>query len=655
MNEIAALFYEIGEPYAAGLFEEPEKSYFYRLAMAHARFFEALKPAAYDEGELIYPCEKKFFNSGCAVQPCFCRTYQIDWDKLGAKSERAAKIMEEFYAVSHITGGWTHFAPNYKRIVKEGLASYRRRILRQPQGEFYEGLLAILDAMEGYIRRSIDYLKSVNAPAELIAAMEKVPFQPADTYYEGLVSWNLIFYFDNCDNLGCLSDGLAHLYRGEDYTHIIGQLFNNIDKVGNWSCTVGPDYNPIVYQAVRAIKNRRRPMLELMVDDNMPDDLWELAVEQNRAGSANPSFYSAKNIYKMLKDHFPHIPDEEIRLFCGCGCTETNLQGLTRSGGTDEDLPLAEHFEKYLHAHLAKMDTFEEFYEGFCQKVEAEADAILDRIIAGYEYMAKYLPNPMRTLFTDDCIEKGKDFNAGGARYTWTQSSDSGLINTIDSLLAVRELVYRRKMFTADQFLEKLTNEDPMFYAILRKCPCFGVDNEEADALATDFTTRVYSVYRNRKPGNFIDACLLTEHQFLRYESIGRKIGPTPDGRHAGDPTCDSIAAIRGKATQGPTAMLRSASKLPQHLADGISVLNLTINKNFVGKPLRALIEGYFDMGGIQVQVTCVSADELKDAYEHPENHRDLIVRVGGYTDYFINLTPALRKAVLERNIHELG
>lgn len=655
MNEIAALFYEIGEPYAAGLFESPEKSFFYRHAMAHARFFEALRPAAYDAGERIYPCGKKFFNSGCAVTPNFALTYQIDWEALKAKSARAAAVLKEFHDVSHCPSGWTHFAPNYKRIVKEGLASYRARILSMPQGEFYESLLAVLDAMEGYIKRSAAYLKTVNAPDELIAAMEKVPFRPAESYYEGLVAWNLIFYFDNCDNLGCLSDGLAHLYNGEDYTDVIGQLFNNIDAVGNWSCTVGPDYNPIVYQAVRAVKGRRRPMLELMVDDDMPDDLWELAIDSVRSGCGNPSFYSAKNIYKMLSDHFPDIPQEEIRLFCGCGCTETNLQGLTRAGGTDEDLPLAHHFKEYLHAHLVGCDAFEEFYEGFCRKVEREADALLDRVIGYYEYMAEYLPNPMRTLFTDDCIEKGKDFNAGGARYTWTQSSDSGLINTIDSLLAVRELVYRKKMFTAEQFLEKLTSEDPVFYAILRKCPCFGVDDEEADALARDFTTRVYSVYRNKKPGNFIDACLLTEHQFLRYEYIGKWIGPTPDGRRNGDPTCDSIAALRGKATQGPTAMLRSASKLPQHLADGISVLNLTINKNFVGQPLRALVAGYFDMGGIQVQVTCVSADELKDAYEHPENHRDLIVRVGGYTDYFINLTEPLRKAVLERNIHELG
>ncbi len=177
------------------------------------------------------------------------------------------------------------------------------------------------------------------------------------------------------------------------------------------------------------------------------------------------------------------------------------------------------------------------------------------------------------------------------------------------------------------------------------------------DALGADFTRRIYSVYKNRGSSAFIDAFTLTEHQFSRYEWTGRNVGPTPDGRHRGDPTCDSVAALRGKAKKGPTAMLTSAARLPQHLAMGMTVLNLTLTKQTAGDPalLRALVEGYFAKGGLQVQITVLSPDELQDAMEHPEAHKDLIVRVGGYSEYFNNLTPALKQAVLERNIHELG
>ena len=653
MNEIAALFYQIGEPYAAGLFEEPEKGYFYRHSLGLARYLEALSPAKY-EGESLYPAKNKFYNPDCAVSPHFL-TYTIDWQRLNEKSPEGEKYLREFYEVSHKPLGGTHSTPNFRRIVREGLASYRARILAQPDSEFCQGLLVLLDGMENYVNRSIAYLQSVGAPEKLISAMQRVPFYPAQTFYEGVEAWNIIFYFDGADNLGCLDEGLAHLYDGQDYTELIGELFGNLDAMGTWSCTVGYQYNEITYQAVRAVRGRRRPMLELMVSDDMPDELWQLAIENIRGGCCNPSFYHKKGIYNMLKDRFPHIPDEELALFCGCGCTETNLQGLTRSGGTDENLPILLHLENYMKENLCSAPSFEAFYEGFCRKLETEISALLDRIAERYEYMAKYFPNPARTLFTDDCIEKGLDFNAGGARYTWAQASESGLINAIDSLLAIREIVFQKKLYTPQEFLEKLEAEDPMLFERFKKCPCFGRDDDEADTLGVDLATCIYKVYRNRPAQGFIDAFLLTEHQYLRYEKEGLLVGPTPDGRRRGEPTCDSIAALRGKAVDGPTAMLLSAAKLPQHLVDGISVINLTLGKNFVGAPLRALVEGYFARGGIQVQVTCVSVEELQDALVHPENHGDLIVRVGGYTEYFTRLTPALQKAVVQRNIHELG
>ena len=232
----------------------------------------------------------------------------------------------------------------------------------------------------------------------------------------------------------------------------------------------------------------------------------------------------------------------------------------------------------------------------------------------------------------------------------------AGSINVIDSLAAVRKLIYEEHRYTAEEFLSLLSAEDPALYTQLAACPCFGVDDAETDALATDFATHVYSVYKDRGSEGFIDAFTLTEHQFSRYEWAGRVVGPTPDGRHRGDPTCDSVAALRGKAKKGPTAMLTSAARLPQKLAMGMTVLNLTVAKRVVENPvlLRALVEGYFEQGGLQIQVTATSAEELQDAMEHPEAHDDLIVRVGGYSEYFNRLSPALKAAVLERNIHEV-
>lgn len=662
---IAEIFRQIGEPYAAGLFSLEDRSLFYRHCAAQAEWFDWKTPTAY-HGETLYPCGNAYLQSDCAMVPHYAKTYEYNDGRMAEKlsasglpaedCDGALEAIRAYCRVHYFPVGWLHGAPNYHRIIKEGLASYRERAHNTAgDTDFRDGVILLLDAMERYLIRCTAYLRSVGASDDLCRAMERVPFQPAETYYEGLVSWNLIFYLDGCDNLGCLDRGLVHLYRGEDLTDVIGQLYANIDAVGMWSCTLGPEYNEITKQALYAIRGRRRPLLELRTTPEMPEELWRIAGEMLTSGSTNPSFYNDRGIHDMMAEYLPKIAEEDLPLFCGCGCTETNLEGLTRAGGTDADINLALIFEQYMHKNLAACANFDDFYTGLCKTVRGEINALLDCLQERYLYCAENLPHPIRTLFTDDCIDRGRDYHAGGPRYTWTMNSNSGLINCIDSLAAVKKLVYDEKRYTAEAFLSCLTAEDPAFYAELAACPCFGTDDLAVDRMGADFTTQVYSVYKERGGVEFIDAFTLTEHQFNRYEWAGHAVGPTPDGRHRGDPTCDSVAALRGKAKKGPTAMLTSAARLPQKLAMGMTVLNLTVAKRVVQNPplLRALVEGYFAQGGLQVQVTATSAEELRDAMENPAAHEDLIVRVGGYSEYFNRLSPALKAAVLERNIHE--
>lgn len=664
-------FRSIDEPYLAGVFEQQDKGFFFRHCSGYACFFETAEPPEYRSGEKLYPRDRRYFEKNYdrrCVKPQYACTYDFNREKLEKicaehNASDAAEAASAFRDSSRNPVGWTHGSPNYSRIVREGLDSYRDRITNitadtAEKAEFRESLLRLIDAMKGYTMRCVEYLESVGAPSELIEALRQVPFKPARTYYEGLVCWNMIFYFDGCDNLGCLDAGLSYLCRGEDMTDVIAELFANIDAVDMWSCAIGPVCSDVTRQALRAIHGKRRPLLELRVNENTPDDIWQLASEALATGSTNPSFYNEKGIHDMLHDRFPYIPDDELLRFCGGGCTETNLEGITHAGGTDEDVNLLKVFEKYLYSSLAGKDTFEDFFEGMCRAAEEFTDKQLEKTQEVYRIRSESLPQPMRTLLFDDCIDKAKDYNNGGTRYTWTMNSESGLINVIDSLAAVRELYYEKKLYSAEEFLTLLRNEDEEFYSKLGECPCFGTDNKSVDEMGAEFARRIFSVYRNKKPTlEFLDGFTLTEHQFLRYENCGAAVGATPDGRHSGQPTCDSLAALRGKAVKGPTAMLCSASKLPQKLVDGISVVNLTLMKNVCRNHavLKGIVMGYFNMGGIQLQITSTSPDELKDALAHPEDHKDLIVRVGGYSEYFVRLSPALRRAVVERNVHELG
>ncbi len=659
------IFARLGEPYAAGLFSDENRSIYYRHCAAYAAWFDAKVPPSYQPEDRLYPCGIAHLLTDCTVHTEYAMTYAYDRAGLERKCREsgidgamdAFSAMDAFWNEYGWPGGWLHGAPNYHRIVKEGLASYRERALHtKGDADFRDGTVMLLDAIAGYLARCAKYLRETGAHPDLCSAIARVPMQPARTYYEGLVAWNMIYYLDGCDNLGCIDRGLAFLYDGEDMTDVIAQLFENVNQTERWSCTLGPDYNEITEQALRAIAGKRRPLLELRTTPDMPAQLWKLASDMLCTGSTNPSFYNDRGIHDMIAGYLPQIPENELSLFCGCGCTETNLEGLTRAGGTDNDINMLALFETYMKEHLAEAATFAEFYEGFAAYSCAAVDANLDTLSALYHRYAERNPNPMRTILFDDCIDKGLDYNAGGARYTWTMNSDSGLVNVFDSLSAIKTLVFDEKRYTAEDFLANLAKEDDAFIAILKSCPCYGTDNDEVDQMAADYTTRIYSVYRNRPKDDFIDAFTLTEHQFMRYEWTGQGVGPTPDGRRGGEATCDSVAALRGKASKGPTAMLSSAAKLPQHLAMGMTVLNLTVSKRVAENPamLRALIDGYFKKGGLQVQVTVTSPEELLDALEHPDRHADLIVRVGGYSEYFGRLSPTLRKAVVERDVHSL-
>lgn len=129
-------------------------------------------------------------------------------------------------------------------------------------------------------------------------------------------------------------------------------------------------------------------------------------------------------------------------------------------------------------------------------------------------------------------------------------------------------------------------------------------------------------------------------------------IGATPDGRKKGEPLCDSLAAIFEKDTKGPTALLKSVTSLSLDKALGTPVLNFNINTGFDDEVLKSLILGYMELGGVQMQITCASKEVLKEAYENPDLHKNLIVRVGGYSDYFHRLDDKTKKMIVDRSIH---
>lgn len=659
--DIVQRFLDIGEYLAAGLYEEPERSLFYRYSLGLRRYWEKRKVFPY-KGRTLYPSGPTEFDT--IIKPDDNRGIYFSVQELSRKDPQLALVLKESdfckYRSSvpkdHVVAGdmWTHSMPNYERVLEEGLDAYEKRIRQIMDAEIREGLLHLLAGIRNFAERSSAYLEEIGAEPRLIQALKKVPFQPANSLYEAIVGWNFVMYLDNVDNLGCLAAGLLPYYRGENIVEELKNLYDNLNENVGYSMSLdGSSDNPLVLQCLEAVKGKRRPMIELLVDEHTPMQVWEKAAEVVRTQGGQPAFYNRNAIYDGFLKRFPQIQKEDVTRFCGGGCTEGMLAGLSNVGSLDAGINLPLILTQVIDKKLAAAEEFEDFYKSLIEEIQNVVDRVTEGICISQRDRAKYNPQPMRTLLIDDCIEKGMDYNNGGARYMWSIINFAGMINVIDSMLVIRDFVFRQKRYTGEQVVQLLKADDEAFLTEAKNHPiAHGVANEEADAMAKRISTDVFSMLDEPMPYmgyGFLPSSI----QFNTAASAGKGVGATPDGRKSGSPLNESLGAILNKDVKGPTAMLKSVTSLDLGRALGIPVVNLTIHPNLKEEVLIGLIKGYIAMGGIQLQISCVSRKILEDAYENPDHYKNLVVRVGGYSDYFCKLSDDLQRLIIERTIYE--
>lgn len=644
---------ELKEFGAAGLYEEPNRSLFYRKALGLRRFYENCDLPAY-HGEVLYPVGKMFL-------PDYLNGLAVNWESLDAEDKPLAdQVRKDFLYYQSPDHQWhsvrgkqghTHSIPYYERILKEGFLSYIPRIQKIEDAELKEGLLHLLEGIHEYVRRCVAYLETAGAEEQLISALKQVPMKPARNIHEAVVAWNFILYLDSCDNLGCVASGLLPYYNGEDITKLLACMFDNLDAHEGFSMALGTDYNPLTIQVLEAVKGKRRPLTELFVDENTPDEIWDKAFEVLRTGTGQPAFYNPSVLLGGLQKRFKNITDEDIKRFCGCGCTESMIAGLSHVGSLDSEFNLALILENSIYADLEESDSFETFYNRYIRAVSEKLSCETEIINDIRQMRAKHNPLPMRTLLVDDCIDRGLDFSNGGARYNWSIISFSGIINVIDSMLAIRDCVFVNKTYTKKDFLRKLAANDMEFITQMKNHSVhFGDDNSDANDFSQRLTTDIFSMLDDKKffmGEGFLPASI----QYTTQVDHGKKVGTTPDGRAAGAPLCDSIGAIFGKDVKGPTALLNSVTSLNLERALGVPVLNFNLNPDFKDNILKALILGYMKRGGIQMQITSISREMLEEAYRNPEDHKNIVVRVGGYSEYFCRLSDEMKRMIIARTI----
>lgn len=649
-------FLALCEYAAAGLYEEPDRNLFYRKSLAIRRFYENCELAEYS-GEALYP--SGVISQKMKVVPSYMHGITADYSALSQRSPELTKVLfDEFFIykssvpTEHTVAGnmWNHSMPNYERILSEGLLSYVPRIEKISDPDMREGLVHLISGIESYINRCTDYLKSVGAEQRLINALEKVPLHPADNLYEAIVSWNFIMYLDNCDNLGCLARGLIPYYRGEDAISLLSNLYDNLDKNNGYSMSLDSECPELTVQCLKACHGKRRPMIELFVDEKTPREVWLAAFDAIRAGG-QPAFYNPDALLGGLKKRFPSILDGDIYHFCGGGCTESMITGKSCVGSLDAGINLLLILEEAMNERLSLSESFDDFYRYYLSSVKSVVEKVKAEINNSRLNRSKYNPAPMRTLLIDDCIDKATEYFSGGARYNWSIINFAGLINVIDSLVNIKNLVFEEKKYSGEELLTLLQKGDEAFLCeLIRQKESYGKDNGKVNLFAKKLSKEIFET---TKDGELVfgEGFLSATIQFQSYAEAGKRIGATPDGRAKGAPLCDSLGAIFGKDTNGPTALLNSVASLDLSSALGTPVLSFNLQNGFNDEVVKALVLGYMKKGGIQIQITHASREQLLDAYAHPEKHGNLIVRVGGYSEYFNRLTDDLKKVIINRTI----
>jgi formate C-acetyltransferase len=312
------------------------------------------------------------------------------------------------------------------------------------------------------------------------------------------------------------------------------------------------------------------------------------------------------------------------------------------------------------------MDSEYESFDAHLREIFARLDRHIEEEAQHQSRMrtarTKYSFTPLLSCFVNDCLARGLDIENGGARYNWIMPSFVGVPNLVDSLYALKKVVYEDKKLTVKQLKDILDNnfdgEETLQKYLLEKLPKYGNDIDEVDGLFAVVANHILQMCSEQKnilhdgklvPGTFC---------FTKHEKMGGETGATPDGRLSGMPFSDGAGACQGRAIKGPTAALLSSTKWEHRdfiggIAVNIKFPQKNINENSL-QIMQSLIKTYMLRGGFELQVNVVDKETLKRAQINPSEYRDLVVRIGGYSDYFTRLSPQMQEEVISRTEHTL-
>lgn len=621
-----------------------------------------------------------------------------DWSVL-------CKKYDQYINKLFIPGG-NHLTADFDYILKNGISGLIKKIeeaqntiTTEEEKLFLNNLHCTARSAVAWVQAYADALgvavkkaASEKRRQELIAMADicsRVPYLPATSFREALQSYYFIFILFIPDGLGRIDQYLYPYYISDlekgkttkrEALELTEELFIKMfcwlgkdeprsanhhgvvaGYTANGECGHN-EYTSIILEAITEIPVWR-PQISYRVTAKTTVEQLREAVEAHYKRPDLIMFLNDDAIIKGLVG--VGVTYEDAVGYSSSGCNETVLTGCSNMGALQGHINIMHSLEQLLKDtdRLENIHDFDTFYKTFEDYLHRDLD-----IVFGFSYEREVVDADagpslfVRSLLTEGCISSATPITRGGAKYNFITWCLTGLVNLADSLSIIRQKVFEEKQFSlteVSRFLE--TNwvgyEKHRAY-ILNNSRYFGNDDNYVDLLINKVGESVNRIAQNYTPyrGSRYLFGTLTGYE-ISHIVFGGNTGASLDGRYAGEPLCASIAAFPGTDKNGVTAYLKSAAKIDENSIQSSTVVNLKLDKTLADSEkkrerLTALLQTYFKLGGIQLQINYLSADELIKAQKEPEKYQSLRVRVTGFSGFYTCFDKKLQDEIIARQLH---
>lgn len=587
---------------------------------------------------------------------------------------------------------------DYDKLLRLGLDGMRTMVhsleegakMRGEDASLYQACYSALDALSGvclfYAREAQKQGKE-----KLAGALTRIAAKAPETFLEALqLSW-LYSLISGVLNYGRADDYLgdylkrdleAGILTSQEALELLCAWWRLMDARktvfhgrviiggrGRHNEAAADQFALLAMEASRIVAEAE-PQLSLRFYEGQNPALMEKALEVIGEGKIYPMLYNDDvNIPSVEKAFEVSQEEAEDYVFFGCGEYVLNKKSLGSPNGIINLLKVLEitmtngfdlRDKKPMGLKLGKFtdfDTFEDFYEAYKKQLDYYFQALARQQRLEYEYCAKVGAFLFITMLMEDCMEQGKSVCGGGVRYLGGTLETYGNTNTANSLYAIKNLVYDKKLIGRRQLLEALEADFTGYESVrslLLSAEKYGNDLDGVDEMARDLHEYICCRVRDLKDMAELHSYMVVIINNEANTVLGRFTWASPDGRRAGEPMANANNPAGGTDVSGATAMLNSLVKLRTDIHAG-AVQNMTFSKELFTRKrpvLKALLDTYFKNGGQQAMINVLNRGELLDAMEHPERHAGLMVRVGGFSARFVTLSQDVQREIASRTLY---